>query len=331
LLVHLSLSTLLHFAHFPFFFNLRSATLLTSLLTKNQPLVAVDFHNNEISILQLTKKTHSHFLNKLKNVALPLGSIQAGKIHNPNLIQTELAKIVAELDLLGVAAAIALPTKIVITKKIKLPAGLNEEECEAEIISNLNQFFPGLTEQLSFDFTLVKTTPNVDEILLTAVRKPDMQLYVDIVEQAGLEVKVVDVDAYALARAVSHAQPALAKVACCIIRIDTGYAQIIVLKHAQVVFTQSWYANDDALEIHIKRALHLCQATVLDHHTIVDFILLGKIPESFFLYSNTSLHMHQANPFQAMHMTSDLVSISEKLYAKFLVCCGLSLRKIQQW
>jgi len=51
--------------------------------------------------------------------------------------------------------SLALPSAAVITKKILLPAGLNDEELEYQVESEANQYIPFALEEVNLDFQVI--------------------------------------------------------------------------------------------------------------------------------------------------------------------------------
>lgn len=100
--------------------------------------------------------------------------------------------------------AMALPPSSVITKKINLPAGLNEAEMEAMVQVEANQYIPFPLEEVSLDFCVVgpSAASAADvEVLIAAARREKVQDLQALAESVGLDPVTVDVESYAARRA----------------------------------------------------------------------------------------------------------------------------------
>jgi type IV pilus assembly protein PilM len=102
------------------------------------------------------------------------------------------------------ACAMAVTGSAVITKVINLPADLSDEEVEGQIEVEATQYIPYPREDVSLDFEVLGPSPrNADliEILLAASKTEHVDTRREVAELAGLSLKVVDVEAYAIANA----------------------------------------------------------------------------------------------------------------------------------
>jgi len=95
----------------------------------------------------------------------------------------------------------------VITKKIVLPGGLSEQELEAQVESEANQYIPFSLDEVSLDFCTIgpnaASAGDVD-VLIAASRKDKVQDRQALAEAAGLKSVVLDVESYASRLAASR-------------------------------------------------------------------------------------------------------------------------------
>jgi len=102
------------------------------------------------------------------------------------------------------SAAVALSSSSVITKTIQLSAELSDEEIESLLLSEADRYIPYAIDEVSFDYEVLGPTLKNDslmDVLLVASRTDNVNSRVDVVENAGIEVSVVDVESYAVERA----------------------------------------------------------------------------------------------------------------------------------
>lgn len=98
-------------------------------------------------------------------------------------------------------AAVAVPTSSVVTRTITLPVEYGEEEIEAAIEVEATQYIPYPLEEVYLDFEVrggSKATRDSKDVMLVATRREYVDVREEILEEAGLEAAVVDVEAYAL-------------------------------------------------------------------------------------------------------------------------------------
>ena len=103
--------------------------------------------------------------------------------------------------------AMALPPSAVITKKIILPGGLREQDLEAQVEAEANQYIPFSLDEVSLDFCVVgpsSTSAGDVEVLIAASRREKVQDRQGLAEAAGLKPMIIDVESYASRLAASR-------------------------------------------------------------------------------------------------------------------------------
>jgi type IV pilus assembly protein PilM len=100
--------------------------------------------------------------------------------------------------------AMALPSSVVIGKKIILPGGLSEREMEVQVESEASQHIPFSLDEVNLDFCVAGPSAASDgdvEVVIAATRKEKVEEVQGLAEAAGLRLVVVDVESYASRRA----------------------------------------------------------------------------------------------------------------------------------
>lgn len=102
-------------------------------------------------------------------------------------------------------AALALPASQVICKVCRLPAGLPGHGVEAALLAQAEQLFPFPVEDLALDFQVhgpcAEDVGQV-EVLVVACRQSQLDPLERVFAQAGLQLVAVEVDSFALRRAL---------------------------------------------------------------------------------------------------------------------------------
>lgn len=167
---------------------------------KAKPLFGLEISQQEVSLLRLNRVKNEIYLEKLGSSTIPQGLLIEGKL-NAESLRAALVSLIEQAQIAGHSVALAIPMASVITKRIKLNAELSDKDHAAEITSNLNRYAPGMTD---WYVDLAKVKP--DEILLFAISHEQLNEYVSVVNQAGLQVKIIDIDAFIFARALGYFQ-----------------------------------------------------------------------------------------------------------------------------
>jgi type IV pilus assembly protein PilM len=101
--------------------------------------------------------------------------------------------------------ALALPASQVICKVCRLPAGLVDLGVEAAVLAQAEQLFPFPLEDLALDFWVqgvCADDPGQYEVLVVACRQSQLDPLERVFARAGLQLEVVEVDSFALRRAL---------------------------------------------------------------------------------------------------------------------------------
>ena len=101
-------------------------------------------------------------------------------------------------------AAVAVAGSAVITKIIEMDAGLDDDEMEEQIKLEADQYIPYPLDEVSIDFEVQGISPRNPErveVLLAACRRENVDIREAALALAGIDVKVVEVEAYAMERA----------------------------------------------------------------------------------------------------------------------------------
>jgi hypothetical protein len=167
---------------------------------QRQALVGLDIQPEEVRLLYMRYAKRTFWLEQAAALRLPTGAVCAGKMVLTEQVSKALRILVQQTGTAGCPAAVALPAGSVMTQHLQLPLELQDKECAAEIAANLQHYFPGSQDELVGDF--VRRQQN---LFLIAARHEQVMAYAQVVQSAGLEPVIIDMDSYAVARAVQLA------------------------------------------------------------------------------------------------------------------------------
>jgi len=284
---------------------------------------------------------------KMDILDLPLGVIKEDKIQSPDQVAKHLHLLVQRLKIENYPTAIALPIQSVIVKRIHLMKEISQKKIDRVIEENISRYFPGMTQELCYDYAIL---PFVDVLhntaLLVATRHEQLNDYITVIERAGLSIKIVDVDIYALARAMTVATAkecassfvAMLDVSRCTTQCDvsTYTAQFIVFNSDDILFHQQFYYHDINMFYNkLKNAVHLCHST----HPLVKMNTLyfsGNAENMLSIIENVKqhigMHVQYVNLFPSVIFSPSIpIEKIQILSPKMMQSFGLALRKIPQW
>jgi len=173
---------------------------------KNQTLIGIDISSSAIKMIELSKKNDEYRVESYAVAGLPAGSVVEKNIADVEAVGDAVAQAYGRSSSKAKHAAIAVSGSAVITKVVEMQADMSEDELEAQVESEADQYIPYSLEEVNLDFEVLGPSKDNDtmvDVLLAASRTEDVDIRVDAVALGGMEAKVVDIEAYAMENAVS--------------------------------------------------------------------------------------------------------------------------------
>jgi type IV pilus assembly protein PilM len=218
---------------------------LDLLQAKTPPLIGVDISSSAVKMVELSalSKGRGYTLEQYVIEDLPKDAITDGNIANLDAVSDTLRRAWKRMGSRIKNVSLALPAAAVITKKIILPGGGREEELEAQVEAEANQYIPFDIAEVNLDFSVIGPAPGSAEdieVLLAASRKANVEDRVAAAQTAGLKVIVVDVEPYAAESAFEQiaAQLPDGAVDQCIALVDIGSSvmNVNILRNGQSLY-----------------------------------------------------------------------------------------------
>lgn len=168
---------------------------------KAPPLFGLDISSSSVKMLELTDAGKGAYrVERYSIEPLPKDAVVDGNINILEAVADAVARGYKRLGTRAKHVAMAVPTGAVITKKIIVQAGLREEELEAQVETEANQYIPFALEEVNLDFQVVGPAPSgpeEQEVLIAAARKEKVNDRLAVAESAGLKALVMDVESFA--------------------------------------------------------------------------------------------------------------------------------------
>ena len=171
---------------------------------KNKPLIGLDISSTTVKLLEFSKQGSGFRVENYAVKPLPANAVVEKNINEPEAVAQVLRSLVQGSRTKTKDAAVAVSGSSVITKVVEMPGDLSEEQMEAYISTEADQYIPYPLEEVALDFDIQGTSvknPDQVEVLLAACRSENVDTRVTVLQAAGLTPKVVDVEAYTMERA----------------------------------------------------------------------------------------------------------------------------------
>ncbi|MEQ1879664.1 MAG: pilus assembly protein PilM [Burkholderiales bacterium] len=221
-----------------------SGFLASLLKPKSPPLIGVDISSSSVKMVELAAGARGQYrLERYTIEPLPKDAVVDGNIMNLEEVGDAVRRGWKRMGSRAKHLALALPAAAVITKKIVVPAGQTDEQLEAQVETEANQYIPFALEEVNLDFQTLGPAPNSPddvEVLIAASRKEKVEDRVAVAESVGLKASVMDIDSFAAQNAFELMQTQLPDggVDQVIAVVDVGATMmnVNVLRNGQSVF-----------------------------------------------------------------------------------------------
>jgi type IV pilus assembly protein PilM len=256
---------------------------LDFLQAKSPPLIGVDISTSSVKMVELSDAGKG--VRRIEHYTiepLPRDAVADGNIANLEVVMEAVKRAWRQLGTRTKNVALALPAAAVITKKIIVPAGLEENELELQVEGEANQYIPFALDEVNLDFQVLGPAPNAEgevEVLIAASRKEKVEDRVATVEAAGLKALVMDVESFATQTAYELVAPQLPNagkdLAIAIVDIGSTMMHVNVMLNNQSVYMreQTFGGNQLTQEIQRRYSLSVEEAEIAKRN--------GGLPENY--------------------------------------------------
>ena len=254
-------------------------------------MVGFDIGSSSIKICELSALKETYKLTQFAIRPLPEGSFLGEEIQERDEV-VEIAKaIVKEVKLRSSFTCIGIWGQSVISKQIQVPMG-TMEEIQDQVIWESEQYIPFDIEESAISHHFIgENEGGGADVLLAAAKEESIEKFRSIAEEAGLTVKVVDINGLAVANVFSYVKKEeLEGITDPILLIDFGAnsTSIIIYRHPAVVFTREISVGGQGVSNEIQKAMGLSYEEAEDLKVNGD--QNGNLPEEIVEIINSSLH-----------------------------------------
>lgn len=235
--------------------------MLSSLFGKRKsvPVLGLDISSTSVKLLELSKTGEKYRVESYAVASLPASAVVEKNVAEVDAVADTVRAVQRQAKSKVTTAAVAVSGSAVITKIVEMPAGLSDDALETQITLDADQYIPFPLDEVALDFEVqgpVDRNPDQVRVLLAACRRDNVDLRVEALEMAGLEAKVVDVEAYAMERAFDLVRPQLDCADDAVIAIvDVGATMttLSVIEGGETVYTREQLFGGQQLTEEIQR------------------------------------------------------------------------------
>lgn len=224
------------------------------------PLLGVDISSTSVKVVELAQSGANLQLNAYAIVALPAEETQGKDQSRIQIVGAAIRKAIRQMGTRLTRGITAVPSSAVIIKTVVFPATLREDDIEAQIELEAEQYIPYPLEDVSLDFCALGVSSRshgLVDVQVVASRKEHVEDRAAALEWAGLKAEIVDVESFAMMRACDRIYAGLPdgrpEDAYAVIDAGAANTSLIVIEKGQVIFTRDQTFGGQLLSQEIQR------------------------------------------------------------------------------
>ena len=170
------------------------------LFGKKDNVVGLDIGSRSLKAAEIVETKGGHKLKRYGIVDIPQGAIEDGTINDPESVADAIRRLFKSYNFKENNVAVSIGGYSVIVKKINVQT-MAEEQLQETIHFEAEQYIPFDISDVNLDFQIlgeVESNPNQMSVFLVAAKKEMVNDYINLVNLAGLNPCIVDVEAFAL-------------------------------------------------------------------------------------------------------------------------------------
>jgi type IV pilus assembly protein PilM len=213
--------------------------LLTgSTLRRKAPLAfGLDVGSSAVKVVQLARHNGGYGLQGLGIVPLPADAITDGTIKDPAAVVDAVKEAVVKAGVRTRDAAVAVCGRELIIKKVQIPE-VPPKELHDAVQLEAEHHIPFAIDDVFIDYHALAAHNGTMDLILVAVKKSKVLDHLMVVEEAGLQPAVVDVDGFALSNQHELNHPDDAAGAVALIDIGASVMKTNVMKGGATLFAR---------------------------------------------------------------------------------------------
>lgn len=212
---------------------------------KCRSILGIDISPTSVKLIEISDRNGQRCVEGYGCMVLPSNAVDGHEIKDVDIVANCIRQLITKERMSSKFASIALPDSAVISKVLQVSDGFEENEIEEFILMEADKYIPYPIDEINMDFELIGPSlknPSMNDVLLVASRSENVNTRVEAVTKAGLIVKSVDVESFAIERTISlltrELPPHGQDIVVAVIDISEEYANLFVLSGMKLVYTR---------------------------------------------------------------------------------------------
>jgi type IV pilus assembly protein PilM len=168
---------------------------------------------------------------------LPSESIVEGAVVRPGDVAQVIRDLLNNNKIKGSRIATAVSGHAVIVRRVTMPR-MDEDELRESIVWEAEEYIPFDVDDVNLDFAILDENDEANEmdVVLVAAKRDRIDEFIAVIEEAGRDPVVVDVDAFALQNAFELSYPERQHEDVALLNMGASVINVAVLEEGRPVF-----------------------------------------------------------------------------------------------
>ena len=161
---------------------------------KQKTVLGLDLSSTSVKLLELSRSGDRFRVESYSVEPLPESAVVEKNIVEIETVGEAIRRVVDRAKTKQKLVAVAVSGSAVITKTIEMSAALKDHEIEDQISIEADQYIPYPLDEVAIDFEVLgpsEDDPTLNQILLAACRRENVEIRQDVLAVAGLEAEII--------------------------------------------------------------------------------------------------------------------------------------------
>jgi type IV pilus assembly protein PilM len=231
---------------------------------KHRPVLGLDITSSSIKLIELSLSGGQYIVDSYAAEPTPQNAMNEKAIVDADAVGEAIARAVRRAGAGTKEVAVAIAGDAAITKVIQMPRNLNDADLEAQVEMQADQYIPFPMDEVAYDFEVLGVSEkdsDSQDVLLVASRSENVEQRRAAVNAAGLQARIVDVEAFALenaCRLMTHQMPdGGIDRSVAVVDFGASTTTFSVLRNLKVIYTRDFAFGGQQLTEEIMRTYGL--------------------------------------------------------------------------
>ena len=231
---------------------------------KHRQVLGLDITSSSIKLIELSLSGGHYTVDSYAAEATPQNAMNEKAIVDADAVGEAIARAARRAGSSTREVAVAIAGDAAITKVIQMPRNLNDADLEAQVEMQADQYIPFPMDEVAYDFEVLGTSEkdqDSQDVLLVASRSENVEQRRAAVSAAGLNARIVDVEAFALENAcklMTHQMPdGGIDRSVAVVDFGASTTTFSVLRNLKVIYTRDFAFGGQQLTEEIMRTYGL--------------------------------------------------------------------------